>query len=98
MWSRQVWADYSMSLGILQARQPRWREIGVVVTRVAEVDCLLAKAKMVIKFFVKCVFYHFRDKCVVLSVTHYKCNIYQETLFLAPPKKTFLVQRFPKSE
>ena len=37
MWSRQVWADYSMSLGILQARQPRWREIGVVVTRVAEV-------------------------------------------------------------
>ena len=85
-----------MSLGIPQARQPRWREIGVVVTRVAEVDCLLAKAKMVIKFFVKCVFYHFRDKCVVLSVTHYTCNIYQETLFLAPPKKNFFGPKISK--
>ena len=50
MWLQQVWADYSMSLGIMQARQPRWREIGVVVTRVAEVGSLSAKAKMAIKF------------------------------------------------
>ena len=62
---RQVWADYSMSLGILQARQPRWREIGVVVTRAAEVGSLSAKAETTIKFFVKCVFYYFRDKSVV---------------------------------
>ena len=74
---RQVWADYSMSLGILQARQPRWREIGVVVTRVAEVGSFSTKAKMAIKFFVECVFYYFRDKCIGLRVTRYKCNIYQ---------------------
>ena len=64
---RQVWADYSMSLGILQARQPRWREIGLIVTKVAEVGRLSAKAKMAIKFFVECLFYYFRDKCVVFA-------------------------------
>ena len=84
----------------------------VSVSRVAEVGSLSARAKNGHKSFCQTRISSFRDKCDVFlrnylfgNLTQYNmqcipCNsvlLAKEALFLTPPKKTFFVQRFPKS-